>query len=254
MEMPAIVPRFRGVAISSVGQVRERNEDAFGAAEELGLFVVCDGMGGHVDGAVASELAVRTVLAHVTAASEGVDDAAAAATVLHAAIVEANRRVFDAGQRTLVQPSMGTTVVALWAIAGHAVIGHVGDSRCYRLRGGQLERLTADHTVVEDARAMSNPELLDPMFVQRYAHVLTRSVGQVTDTEPEITVLAVEAGDQFLLCSDGLTGAVEADAIATILVDGSDPRAAATRLVNAANQNGGHDNITVLVAWAEDGP
>jgi PPM family protein phosphatase len=231
-------------ARSVVGRVREHNEDAFAICEDLGFAVVCDGMGGHARGEVASRLAVDTVVEAVQAAA-ATREVDAAAGILAQGIEQANLRVHAAGGPVASRLRMGTTVVAIWIVAGHA---HVGDSRCYRLRGGGLHRLTADHTFLEEARRHELGGIDDDM-VRHFAHVLTRSVGQAPGCAMDLARCRVAPGDRFLLCTDGLTGLLDDAAIASILRTAESPEAAARRLADEANVRGGNDNITAVVVW-----
>jgi PPM family protein phosphatase len=211
--------------------------------------VVCDGMGGHVDGEVASRLAVETIGEELRNSSATPPDAAAAGELLATAIQHANSEILAAGGQVQTQRRMGTTVVALWFVADHAVISHVGDSRCYLLRDGRLRRLTADHTFLEDTRRHELGMELDDDMAKHFAHVLTRSVGQAPACMIDVATLPLANDDRFLLCSDGLTGMLDDDTIAAILAGSPTAELAATRLVEAANERGGVDNITAVTAW-----
>jgi PPM family protein phosphatase len=239
--------RFGGVSL--VGRVREHNEDAFAIRESLGLAVVCDGMGGHERGEVASELAVQTIVEVVESATSPVDADAAARLLAHA-VEEANLRVHEAGGTAQSRLKMGTTVVTMWVAHGQAIVAHVGDSRCYRLRDGALQRLTADHTFLEDVRRFELGDVDDEM-AQHFAHVLTRSVGQGPGCTIDLATCPVASGDRFLLCSDGLSGIIDDATIEAILSAPEPPDQAARRLGEVANERGGHDNITAVVAWIE---
>lgn len=241
---------MRAAARTSTGKVRERNEDAVVFVEETGVFIVCDGMGGHHGGDVASQLVACTLLEALGAHSSSDDDPEAATARILAAMALANQRVFEAGRASGATPPMGTTAVVLWQPGPRAFVAHVGDSRCYRLRRHDLERLTVDHTFVEDARASAQASALDPSLLRHYAHVLTRSLGHGAECSPDARLIAIDDGDRFLLCSDGLSGVVDDDVIAEILGSASSPDGAASALVDAANAKGGPDNVTALVVWA----
>lgn len=241
--------RVRIGAQTAVGRVREHNEDSLGSRPEIGLAVVCDGMGGHERGEVASALAVQTII-ELIAQAPAPPDHEAAAELLATAVHEANALVHSAGRTSAAALRMGTTVVALWVIAGHAIVVHVGDSRCYMLRGKALQRLTADHTFLEDARRHELGEAVDDAMRLHFAHVLTRSVGNAPGCMLDMASCPLVRGDRFLLCSDGLTGMIDDGMIAAILAESESPEHAATRLIAAANERGGHDNITAVVVWA----
>jgi len=228
---------------SDVGRVREANQDACGSFDDPRgdrLFVVADGMGGHRGGDVASSMAVEEI-----AAACAVSDQPPAERVA-AAVVAANRAIYERSEREPELAGMGTTVVALLlAREGGAWAAHVGDSRLYRLREGRLERLTADHSLVAELQRQG---YLDEAEAARHPrrHELLRSVGCVPDVEPDVEQITFELGDRLLLCTDGLCGYVEDDSIATALGEAS-PELAARTLVDLANAGGGEDNVTVQV-------
>ncbi len=228
---------------TDVGRVRESNQDACGVFEDPRgdrLFVVADGMGGHLGGEVASQMAVEAI-AEACAASD-----AAPAERLHQAIVTANRRIFERASGDSSVAGMGTTVVAvLLAREGSAWVAHVGDSRLYRLRAGDLETLTADHSLVAE---LERGGYLSPEEAARHPrrHELMRSVGPVPEVEPEVAPLALEPGDRLLLCTDGLCGYAEEASIVQALREAT-PELAARTLVELANACGGEDNVTVQV-------
>ena len=235
----------RSALLSHRGLVRERNEDVHGriiTPEGELMLVVADGMGGHVGGEVASRVAMEAILE--IAASSHVDPEA----MLREAIAEANQRILDHGDRELELAGMGTTVVALLLHpGGSAWTAHVGDSRAYLQRGGQLSALTQDHTLVAELQrrgVISEEEARwDPRRNQ-----LTRCVGTARRVELDLQRLDTLPGDRFLLCSDGLSAVVEPGRISELLA-GDEPEAVAQALVEAANACGGPDNVTVALAW-----
>jgi protein phosphatase len=226
-----------GVA-TDIGKVREGNEDSYLAEEPL--FAVADGMGGHKGGEVASQLALETL------------EASFGRTTLSLAeqVRDANNAVFARSQRERELSGMGTTLTAVAIDGGEARVAHVGDSRAYLLRAGDLRQLTEDHTLVQ--RMVRSGEITAAEAeVHPHRSVLTRALG----TEPDVTVdedtIPLVDGDRLLLCSDGLTGMVTEEQIVAILTATPDPQDAATRLVRAANRAGGVDNITVVVLDVE---
>ncbi|MFN3684206.1 MAG: PP2C family protein-serine/threonine phosphatase [Fimbriimonadaceae bacterium] len=241
-------PRVTVAAKTDLGRVRENNEDKFefflpedeAALATRGLvFVVCDGMGGHAAGQIASELACKTFLDvyynHPAAEPE---------PAIRSAVSAANRFVADVAQAVPARKGMGTTLSALILLQDQAYTVQVGDSRVYRLRDGALERLTRDHSWVEEAvrsKLMSREEA----EVHPYRHMLTRAIGNADDP-PDIDLYDLREGDVFLLCSDGLTNHVSDESIAMMLGTFG-PSEAAWRLVQAALADGGSDNCTVLV-------
>lgn len=229
-------------ALTSTGRVRSRNEDALGYRLEQGIFVVCDGMGGAAGGEIASRIAVDTVLERMC--SDGAAEHAREA--LHEGIAEANRAVLERADREPGLFGMGTTLVAMVLCGKSAIIAHAGDSRCYQLRQGRLERRTHDHSLVDEQirlGSMTREEAERSPF----RSVITRAVGTQQTVTEEIVEADVEPGDLFLLCTDGLTREVNETSIRDVLASERDPAIAVHRLVEAANEAGGHDNITTLL-------
>jgi PPM family protein phosphatase len=245
-------PAYTFHAATDVGQGREQNEDASGSAGAAGgeLLVVCDGMGGHEAGDLASKMAVEAIL-QIFAASPEHDPAER----LRAGFLVANQRIVAHATGAKLD-GMGTTAVAAFVKDGEAWIAHVGDSRCYHLRGDQVLWRTADHTRVQRMVEMG---ILTAEQARTHedANVVTRALGfSPTDEppEPEIASRELRDGDLLVLCSDGLYDLVDDTEIAEL---GSEdpPAAAAQRLVDLANERGGHDNISVTVArWGSAAP
>ena len=238
------------VAVTDRGRVRSHNEDCVGTHPEIGLAVLADGMGGHNAGEVASRMAVDVIshgmLEDVGAGAPLTPERARELIGRH--ILAANARIHEAGAESPDRAGMGTTVVvALWHSEGLSV-GHVGDSRLYRLRAGRLEQLTRDHTLVQlyvDSGVMT-------LAAARRApirSVLTRAVGTEPELDVDVETFDVAAGDVYLLCSDGLTEMVSDDVIESVLcAPDAQARAAADELVRRANENGGVDNVSVILA------
>ena len=228
----------RSAVVSDTGRRRRRNEDSYVC--EPPLFAVADGMGGAQAGEVASGLA-----AAVLAEADG--DELREERIIEL-IQEANRRVFKRSNEDPSASGMGTTMtVAVTGGDGKVLIGHVGDSRAYRIRGGTLEQLTKDHSLVGELMRSGK---LSPEEAETHPQrsVITRAVGTEPDVDVDIFTVDTEAGDVFLLCSDGLTDMVPDDAIQSLLSQGEvDLEGVARSLVEAANTSGGEDNITVLV-------
>jgi PPM family protein phosphatase len=230
-----------GVA-SDIGQVREGNEDSY--VVDAPLYAVADGMGGHRGGEVASSLALETIEAMFRA------DDGTLADQLRAA----NRAVHERSLHDRQVSGMGTTVTAVVVEDATALLAHVGDSRAYLLRAGDLRQITADHTLV--ARMVTAGEISrQEADVHPQRNVLTRSIGTEASVKVDEDHLALLDDDRLLLCSDGLTDMLSEDQIEAIMEAEPDPQRAADRLVKAANRAGGVDNITALVlhAHAEDG-
>jgi serine/threonine protein phosphatase PrpC len=229
----------RAAGLTDTGRRRRQNEDAFVC--EPPLFAIADGMGG----AQAGELASRLAAAAIEEAGAAVGDEAGVAGAVRAA----NARIFE---RSLTDPAvagMGTTatVALVDEHAGTLTLAHVGDSRAYRYRGGELEQLTTDHSLV--AELVRSGRLTEAeAAVHPHRSVITRALGTEADVEVDTLSLELEPGDLVLLCSDGLSAMVRDDEIARLL-EGSDrdPHVSAERLVRAANAAGGEDNVTVVL-------
>jgi protein phosphatase len=234
---------------TDLGRVRENNEDKFEyfvpgddstLASRGQVFIVCDGMGGHAAGQIASELTAKTfidVYLHHPA-----EEPAAA---MEAAVMAANRFVLDNARAFPGRRGMGTTLSGLILLQEKAWAVQVGDSRIYRLRDGQLDMLTHDHTFVEES--VRNGSLTREAAEEHpYKHVLTRAIGVDEPFRPDVESFDLSEGDVYLLCSDGLVNHVKDESIAEILRT-NQPGEAAWRLVGAALQDGGSDNTTVLI-------
>jgi protein phosphatase len=235
--------RVRVGARTDVGRVRERNEDAYLVQEPL--YAVADGMGGHRGGDVASSMTVEA-LESVELPS---DDPLAS---LVEEIKKANVEVLRRGESDKELRGMGTTVTAFLTDDDRAYVAHVGDSRAYLLRDGSLQRLTRDHTLVE--RMVEEGRLqADEARHHPQRSILTRALGVDQDVQvDDLTLDPLQAGDRILLCSDGLSAMVDEDVIERALLEEADPQAACERLVEAAIEAGGEDNITVLVLDIEE--
>lgn len=236
--------------LSDRGRLRPGNEDALIVQPERRLFAVADGMGGHAAGEVASRIATDTIgsLPLETDAAEGL------AAALAEGIRTANQAILEDAANSRERSGMGTTLTVLTFDADlkRAVFGHVGDSRLYHLRGGKLEQVTRDHTWVQqqvDAGALTQ--------AQARAHPLSSVLTRALGTEPEVLVdtgtLDCMPGDRFLLCSDGLTGMLFDHVIGQIANANSSLQAVVEQLIEAANERGGADNITVVVVSLKDG-
>jgi PPM family protein phosphatase len=232
----------KAAARTSVGRVRSSNEDAFGYRPEHGIYIVCDGMGGAAGGEIASRMAVDVVLQQM---SDGAGTNSRSER-LHEAIAEANQAVLARADREPGLSGMGTTLVALLLGERSVLVAHAGDSRCYRLRGEKMERITQDHSLVDEQMrlgAMTAEEAERSPF----RSVITRAIGTQSSVTEDVVEMEVEAGDRFLLCTDGLTREVDEGAITRILAAGGDLERAAQSLVDAAVEAGGRDNVTALV-------
>lgn len=260
--------RLKVGAATSIGKVRQINEDAFLAKAELGVFVVCDGMGGAAAGEVASQLAVETIgarldpppPAHVRppgiggqagprpAGSENGDSTFRERTLqLGDAIREANRAIISRSRGNVSQAGMGTTVVGAWADAGVVSLAHVGDSRAYLANAAGFEAVTSDHSLVE-AQVQAGLINREQSLQSEHQNILLRALGRDENVEIELSEITVAPGDRLLLCTDGLTRMVGDAALAAALDRfRGEPQQACDFLIEAANHNGGADNITVVI-------
>lgn len=254
------VARYKSAAHTDVGMKRAHNEDSFLVNEGLGLYTVCDGMGGHKGGETASRLAAQTIERELAAAQKRGEEPFRAteplersplATTLREAMEKACAAVFRTSQRDPGLQGMGTTCIALLVRGESAVVGHVGDSRAYLVRGGALTQLSEDHSLVnEQVRA----GLITPAEarVSRLRNIITRSVGFEEEVNVDVFGVATRPGDKFLLCSDGLSNLVGNDEICDYLVlhplEHVPPL-----LIQLANRRGGDDNSTVIAIERVDG-
>jgi serine/threonine protein phosphatase PrpC len=247
--------RAIAAGLSDVGRERLHNEDRFTLLPEFNVFVVADGMGGHQSGEVASRLAASTIAGYFreTRGRKG-GARASLADRLRAAVTEANAKIFARAGQSRAHRGMGTTVVAaaFGARDGTVHVAHAGDSRCYLLRGGALRQLTRDHSLVQDA-LLERPELTERDLAYLPKNVITRALGIAPTVDVDLRAVPAEVGDLFLLCSDGLHGLVEDAEIARILGEEAVLTEACAKLVASANENGGRDNITVVLIRIEDG-
>ena len=228
-------------AASDVGLRRSGNEDGFLARPPV--FVVADGMGGHQAGEVASALALRVVDERLP--SDAARDPAAIAGAVEAANGAIWREAHDRPELS----GMGTTCTIAVVDGQRIRVAHVGDSRAYLLRGGTLEQLTSDHTLVA---TMVREGILsdDDAREDDRRHIITRALGAGPDVRVDVSLHDLGASDRLLICSDGLSGQVDDDTIAAVLVDEPDPSTAVDRLIGLANAAGGVDNVTIVLVDA----
>jgi protein phosphatase len=228
-------------AATDIGQVREGNEDSFLVVAPL--YAVADGMGGHRGGEVASSLALETVQGMFERKEGSLADQ----------VVEANRAVFDRSKNDRSVSGMGTTLTAALVDGSRVHLVHVGDSRAYLLRGGELAQLTEDHTLVH-RMVMEGEISQEEAETHPHRSILTRALGVDQSVQVDEGDVEVAAGDRLLLCTDGLTGMVPEGQIREILLESADPQEAVEKLVKVANRAGGIDNITaVILDFSEDG-
>ena len=254
---PPKTTRTSSGAATDVGRVRGHNEDTFLVREDLGLYLVADGMGGHQAGDIASVM-VRLSVADFFEVSahaswdgqfDGPEDdqLPTEGRRLVAAIRKANRDVHSAARENAVHHGMGSTVVAIYlpADGDDMFIAHVGDSRCYRIRDGELELLTRDHSLVNEALAL-DPSMSEEDLALLPSNIITRALGMEAEVAVDVRATKTRPGDTYLLCSDGLSGLITKDEITEALVLVDEPEEVCALLVALANEAGGYDNITAL--------
>jgi PPM family protein phosphatase len=245
-------------ARTDIGRVRKNNEDAFRIEPELDLYVLSDGMGGQAHGEIASAMAIEIVVDHCRESRNDPDmtlfgnsrpDLSERTNRLMSAVRMANRRIFDAAAQNPAHDGMGATIVAVSIDDRRMSLAHVGDSRIYLLRGGSIEQLTADHSLVAEhvRRGTMTRQEAETSQLQ---NILVRALGTQDQVEVDGDEQMLLEGDVVLLCSDGLTHMVSDPEIASVLSTTEPAQAAADRLVELANENGGMDNVTVIVLRA----
>jgi len=241
---------FESAGVSDVGRQRQHNEDSLASSDELGLYAIADGMGGHTQGDVASRITIETLLREVTAHLETGSkrqQQEACYETIDKAIATCNELILKKNSENNYQPGegMGTTLVGAYFLKNswQAVMFNVGDSRIYRLRSGDLTQLTRDHTMYQ-AWMDAGGKGLAPS-----KSILVNAVGLVENVLPDIKLESVNKGDVYMICSDGLSTLVDDEALRKSLREnGKLPvEAMCNQLVALANQNGGSDNITVII-------
>jgi len=252
--------RVRFAGLTNIGRKREQNEDSINVPETSErLAIVCDGMGGHASGEVASRLAVELIVDHFTETGKQqvltwpykVDrDMRKDTNRMITGIMLANLEIWERSQREARFKGMGTTCVAIYFLDDHLIIGHVGDSRAYRARGTELVQLTEDHSLINDYIRMKR---VTPEEAENWPHknVVVRALGMKESVQVDVITQQPKIGDTYLLCSDGLTGMLKDDQIQHILMSEKDLDRACERLIQAANEEGGVDNISAVLARVE---
>lgn len=237
------------------GRLRQNNEDAVAVLQGPGLAVLADGMGGYKAGEVASAMATSLVGAELSrwvAEAPPLASEADASRAVVLAVENANLAIWSAGQVNADCSGMGTTVVVALFGDGRLLLAHVGDSRAYRLRDGELAQLTCDHSLLQeqiDAGLLTPEEAL----TAPNRNLVTRALGVEAVVNVELHGHAISPGDLYLLCSDGLTDMLRDDEIAAVLYEGRDLAEMADSLIETANLHGGRDNISVVLVRSQDG-
>ena len=252
--------KLRVVGLTDTGKVREHNEDTIAGDADSGLLVLADGMGGYKAGEVASGLAVKTIVSMVREhmqrenlrAGDAETGLARTSIILRDAIHRANKIIYQTAHTQSQFEGMGTTVVAALFFDNKVTIAHVGDSRLYRVQGEKFERITMDHSLLQE---LVDRGLYSAEEAQRAANknYVTRALGVEPNVEVEIQEIPVHKGEIYVLCSDGLSDMVEDEDIhLTISTFSANLDNVARQLIQLANDNGGRDNISVLMAHVED--
>jgi protein phosphatase len=253
--------RVEVAAKTDVGLKRTHNEDNYFLLDEDSLFIVADGMGGHSSGEVASKMATeaiaeffqRTRDAEATWPYKMDRNLSYVENRLVCGIKLANHRIFSAATAELKFKGMGTTIVTLYFHDSKVIIGHVGDSRSYRVRSGEIRQITRDHSLLEDYKE-AKPDMTEEE--QRnfpHKNVITRALGMRDTVQVDVKGEELQDGDTFLLCSDGLSGMVPDPMMLEIVKNAPNLQAATEELIDAANRHGGIDNITaVLARWHKE--
>ena len=252
--MKAIV-RLRYAAKTDVGMKRAHNEDYFSLIEDEKVFIVADGMGGHACGEVASKLS-GDVISEFYQHSKDMDATwpyrydpglSYPENRMVAAVRLANARIFDAAQKNPNLRGMGTTIVGCMFVGDYVYVSHVGDSRCYRVSQDGIKQLTRDHSLLEDYKD-ARPDMSEEE-ARNFPHknVITRALGMRETVQVDIKAHQIKSGDVYLLCSDGLSGMCQDEQILQVTVGAKSLERAVAELVDAANRNGGTDNVTTLM-------
>lgn len=239
--------KTKAYGLTDVGRRRENNQDQLLVDEQRDVYAIADGMGGHAAGEVASRIAIQALAETVNEAAEKAAD-----SLLVDAFQEGNRRICESVLARGEWRGMGTTIVAIVVRGERVTIGHVGDSRTYVLRDGALVQLTGDHSWVAEQVRMG---LLTDEEAHKHPmrNIVTRAMGNRVELDVEVSEQPIQAGDVFLLCSDGLNSMLGDDQIAEILASHrDDPVQACRALILSANEQGGEDNITVIVLNTAD--
>ena len=254
-----------GWALTDVGRRRDHNEDSYLCNNDIGLFAVADGMGGHLGGERASRMAVeildREMSRGVTLSTLDTEliqkggkapppSPAAVTAALKQSVAEATRSIYDMAQHTPELAGMGTTLTGAYFHGDRVTFCHVGDSRAYLYRNGQARQLTEDHSWIQE-QVRAGLLAPDDVLATRFRNIITRSVGFEPTVEPDVVSLPLEAGDCFLICSDGLSNYLTSDDIGRVLTD-EFYRDAPRALVELANERGGEDNVTCVVVYVSN--
>jgi len=248
--------------ITDVGLKREGNEDSFSTEDSLGLYVVADGMGGHLAGEVASQVAVEMINKsfrnwidknilqdHLFGPAD--DSLSLHGNYILSSIKLANRVVYELAMNYEQYHGMGTTIAAIHVTPSRVIVANVGDSRIYLVRDGSIEQLSKDHTIVSEQIDMGvmTPEEAETSPLK---HILTRNLGSSEEVEPDVYEVVPSDNDRFILCSDGLTDLVNDDEILDMTQEADDPEDLSRRFVQKVLKRGAHDNTTIICVFLRD--
>jgi protein phosphatase len=241
--------KISGWPVTDVGRKREHNEDSYLCNDQLGLYAVADGMGGHLGGERASRMAVEVLEREVQARLPPGHERTAAevAEALRDSTGLASRAIFESAQEDPQFAGMGTTLTSLYFQGSTLTVCHVGDSRAFLYRDGRARQLTEDHSwIQEQVRAgLLSP---DDALVSRFRNIITRSVGFEPTVSPDVITMPVETGDCFVICSDGLSNYVSTEELGRVL-SGHFYTEAGAALIDIANERGGDDNISCVIVY-----
>ncbi|MEM9491418.1 MAG: protein phosphatase 2C domain-containing protein [Myxococcota bacterium] len=254
---------YSGIGLTDVGRRRSRNEDSLLVDDQLGLYVVADGIGGYAAGDVASRLAIHTVVRDIEQRSDdiaairrGVGTEAELSSIAAAAVSRASRVVYETGQADGALSGMGCTLTVLLMGQSSAAMAHVGDSRLYLARSGRIRQLSTDHSMAQE---LADLGFISPTDIAKLncGHVLTRSIGRQEQVTVQELLIDTKPGDRFILCTDGLSNYLEGpDELSMVLAD-STFATSAQCLIDFANTAGGSDNVTAVlvgIACSDDLP
>ena len=254
--------RIKAFGITDAGLKREGNEDSFSTEDDLGLFIVADGMGGHLAGDVASRIAVEMItksygkwLSNETREDElfGLPDHSLTlrGNYIHNSIRLANRVIYEMAMEYEQYHGMGTTVVSLIVTHDLIIAANVGDSRIYLVRNGRIERLSKDHTIVAEQMevGMMTEEEAETSPLK---HILTRNLGSAETVNADVFEIEPSKNDRFILCSDGLTDLVNDEEILEITLQENQPENLCQQLIDKVLKRGAHDNTTIVSVFIED--
>ncbi len=252
--------KFKAYGLSDLGRVRKLNEDSFLVSDDLKLYLVADGMGGHAAGDVASRKSIESIKVFIERTAKDNDitwpfemnpELAPEANKLIAAVQVANKKIYEMSSTNPELKGMGTTIAGLFIAEAKAYIVHVGDSRVYLMRNGKLKQITEDHSWVNE-QVKENVITEDEAKQHRWKNVITRALGSEKEVKVDLQEDDIASGDVFLICSDGLSGMLERKTMEDIIKKHIDNLLeAAKEMIDYANKAGGVDNITVILIEAQ---